>query len=164
MSDESQDLVLEGGLTWAEAVELRGLLDDMFAMMLSVTVEADVPVPGLAEQLALLVRTGIGEPHCRIQLSEDGLSAAIGPTGLDAELPLAALAAAAGALGGTWEDPVVTGTAMGPVAGTARDAQELPGGGGAVKVHMWAGVAYAFVAYAREAAPVPGACSGEPAR
>ncbi|MGW2402415.1 hypothetical protein ACWCYY_38315 [Kitasatospora sp. NPDC001664] len=152
MSDEPEDLVLEGGLTPEEAVELGGLLDDLFGMAVCVTVEAEVPVPGSAERLARAVRARIGEPGCRIQTDSDGLSALLGPTGLDRDDPLGALATATAALGGTWEAPVVTDTDLGQVAHASRRAEDGPDGTGTTRIHVWTGCAYAFTAYAEQEA------------
>lgn len=168
---EYEDLVAENALTAEEAAELAGLVNDLTGMMLSVTVEGGPDAAGLAERLAVRLRAGIGEPDARIQVEEGGSSAVLGPTRLDADDPAAAMALATAHLGGgSWTEPRTTPTAMGPVVHTVRtghtgrpglggagapgDPGEAGPGGAATgeagtgAVHLWAGCAYAFLAYA----------------
>jgi hypothetical protein len=161
--DASDDLAGEGGPTSDEAVEMQGLVQDLFGMRLSVTVEADPPVTGTAERMAEEIRTALGEPDCRIQVSDDCQGATIGPTERDAEDPQGALELAMATLGGKWDDVVATDTEMGPVLYTARPADESHDEVGFARIHLWAGVSWALIKYAEQLQESPEQVTGPPA-
>ncbi|MGW6268898.1 hypothetical protein [Streptomyces sp. NPDC055060] len=146
--DEDEDLVADTSpLTPEEAAEMQELMHDLFGMMLSVTIETDTPVPGMAEELAQQIRVGIGEPECRIQIDDGTQDAVVGPTGLHTDDPHSALQLAVAALGGTWEDPDTTDTSMGPVLHTSRPADANTHKTSAPRVHLWAGTAFSLIEY-----------------
>ncbi|GHG75301.1 hypothetical protein [Streptomyces griseocarneus] len=117
---EYEELVPEGSLSSEQAADLFEEMHDLFGMSVSVGVEADAPVSHLVKRLAQQIRAGIGEPDCRIQISDNGRDAVIGPTGLNVDDPQGALQLAMMALGGTWDNPGVTDTGAGPVLHTSR--------------------------------------------
>ncbi|MEU2792619.1 hypothetical protein [Streptomyces sp. NPDC007100] len=151
--DEDEDLTAEAEVsppTPEELAEMQELMHDLFGMMVSVTIENDRPVPGMAEQLAQQIRVGIGEPECRIQIDDGSQTAVVGPTGLNADDPQSALDLAMRALGGTWEGPVITDTFMGPVLHTSRPGDGSTDKMRATRVHLWTGKAFALIKYAEK--------------
>lgn len=149
--DEDEDLVADvGPLAPEELAEMGELMHDMFGMMLSVTVDTETPVPGMAGQLAQQIRAAIGEPECRIQIDDATQDAVVGPTKLNADDPHGALQLAMTALGGTWEGPVTTDTSTGPVLHTSRPADANTDKSGATRVHLWTGTAFSLMEYIEE--------------
>lgn len=149
--DEDEGLIADvSPLAPEELAEMGELMHDMFGMMLSVTIEAETPVPGMAEQLAQQIRAGIGEPKCRIQVDDATQDAVVGPTELDADDPHGALQLAMAALGGTWEGPITTDTSTGPVLHTSRPADPNTDKTGATRVHLWTGTAFSLMEYIEE--------------
>ncbi|WP_158819098.1 MULTISPECIES: hypothetical protein [Streptomyces] len=151
--DEDEDLAAETEVspqTPEELAEMRELKRDLFGMMVSVTIENDTPVPGMAEQLAQQIRVGIGEPESRIQVDDSSQDAVVGPTGLNADDSQSALQLAREALGGTWEGPTITDTSMGPVLHTSRPVDRSTSKTRAPGIHLWTGTAFALIKYAEE--------------
>ncbi|MFG2023220.1 hypothetical protein [Streptomyces sp. NPDC048825] len=122
-------------------------------------IEAEPPVHGVAERLARQIRTGIGEPDCRIQVSDDGADAVLGPMRLDADDSAGALRGAMITLGGTWGDVVTTTTSTDPVHYANRAAVDSPDEAGAARIHLWVASTWALTRYIEERAWAHGHCS-----
>ncbi|WP_455354495.1 hypothetical protein [Streptomyces sp. SYSU K217416] len=149
-NDEDTEPADETRLSAEEAEELSRLLCDLTGLMVSVKVEAEAPVAGAAVRLAERIRTGLGQPDCRIQDDNDGADAVLGPVSGDADDPGPALRAAMTALGGSWGDVTVTTNIAGPVHYVIRAAEQSPDEAGATRIHLWAASAGALIRYAEE--------------
>ncbi|MGI5199800.1 hypothetical protein ACQEVY_40225 [Streptomyces sp. CA-288835] len=150
MESDDEDLVGEGSLTAEEEAELVDLIQDLIGLMLSVRIEAEPPVPGVAERLARQIRMGIGEPDCRIQVSDDGADAVLGPMRLDADDSAGALRSAMITLGGSWGDVVNITTSTDPVHYANRAAVDGPDEAGVARIHLWAANAWDLARYIEE--------------
>ncbi|MGW1765548.1 hypothetical protein ACWCQL_15930 [Streptomyces sp. NPDC002073] len=151
MENHDSEPADEKGLTAAEAAELGDLLQGLSGLMLSVKVEAQSP-HGLAAPLAERIRTALNEPNCRIQVSDDGADAVLGPMDPDAGDSAGLLQRAMSALGGTWGGVFTTTTKRGPVHYVIRTAAEGPDETEAetARIHLWAATAWALTAYVEE--------------
>ncbi|MFI9206116.1 hypothetical protein [Streptomyces sp. NPDC053048] len=147
---EYEELTPEGSLSPEQAADLFEEMHDLFGMRVSVGVEAGAPDSHLVKRLAQRIRAGIGEPDCRIRISDNGRDAVVGPAGMDVDDPQGALELAAVALGGTWDAPGAIDTGGGPVLHTSRPVPWPSEEIGTARVHLWAGTTWAFIKYAEE--------------
>ncbi|MFF8445625.1 hypothetical protein ACF07U_32710 [Streptomyces californicus] len=150
-----EDLAGEGGLPPERADALAGLVGDLGSLMVSVKVETDGPVSDAAERVAGRIRSGVGEPDCRVQAAEGGEDAVVGPLRRETGDPLDALREAMTALGGTWGEAAAVSPGGDPVYYACRDAVEGDAdgpGGGVVRIHLWAATAWSLARYVGEQA------------
>ncbi|MFJ2025593.1 hypothetical protein ACIODW_17580 [Streptomyces sp. NPDC087897] len=152
---EDDDLTGEGGLPPEQADELADLVGDLGSLMVSVKVETDGPACGAAERVAGRIRSGVGEPDCRVQVAEDGEDAVVGPLRRGTGDPLDALREAMTVLGGTWGEAAAVSPGDDPVYYAYRDTVAGDADGpvdGLVRIHLWAATAWSLAGYVREQA------------